>query len=220
MSAPFNRDFLAGPAVRGVLDEPSGPVRSALVLTHGAGGNCQSPVLAEIAEEFTRNGILVLRCDLPFRQKRPHGPPYRQDAAVDREGLLRALTAAQELTSAPVYLGGHSYGGRQASMLAAEDAAVAPGLLLLSYPLHPPGKREELRTAHFPALQAPTLFVQGSNDGFGSLQEMEAALQLIPAPKRLLPVPGSGHDLGFGKKKDFSATAGSIVTEFSSFFEL
>jgi predicted alpha/beta-hydrolase family hydrolase len=81
-------------------------------------------------------------------------------------------------------------------MLAAEQKRLADGLLLLSYPLHPPRKRSELRTAFFPHWRTPALFVHGSRDPFGSLEEMRAALVEIPAPVDLLPVEGAGHDLG------------------------
>ena len=70
---------------------------------------------------------------------------------------------------------------------------------MLSYPLHPPGKPAQLRTAHFPTLRKPALFVHGSRDAFGSLDEMEAALKLVPARTSLLPVEGAGHELGFGR---------------------
>jgi uncharacterized protein len=94
-----------------------------------------------------------------------------------------------------IFLGGHSYGGRQASMLAADAPGLVEGLLLLSYPLHPPRRREELRTAHFPSLETPALFVHGSRDGFGSLAELEEARKLIPARTELLPIPSAGHEL-------------------------
>jgi len=98
-----------------------------------------------------------------------------------------------------VFLGGHSYGGRQASILAAEDRASSNGLLLLSYPLHPPNKPSQLRTAHFSDLEAPALFVHGTNDPFGSIAEMTAALRLISAPAKLVPIEGAGHDLARGR---------------------
>ncbi len=93
-------------------------------------------------------------------------------------------------------LGGHSYGGRQATMLAAEEPEVADALLLLSYPLHPPEKPEQLRTAHFPQLQTPALFVHGTKDPFGTIEEMQAALKLIPAATQLMVAEKAGHALG------------------------
>jgi predicted alpha/beta-hydrolase family hydrolase len=80
-------------------------------------------------------------------------------------------------------------------MVCAAQPGLADGLLLLSYPLHPPGKPDQLRTRHFADLTTPALFVHGSRDGFGSLLEMEAALKLIPAKTRLFSVQGSGHEL-------------------------
>jgi predicted alpha/beta-hydrolase family hydrolase len=179
------------PAVRGYLHRAPHPWGAA-VLAHGAGGNAQAPLLRRIAEALEENGVLVLRCDLPYRQRRASGPPRPHEAAEDREGLRRAVEAVREMTPGPVLLGGHSYGGRQASMLAAEDPTVADALLLLSYPLHPPHKSAQLRTAHFTALRLPALFVHGTRDPFGSIEEVRAA---VPSQAELLIVQGAGHDL-------------------------
>jgi predicted alpha/beta-hydrolase family hydrolase len=103
------------------------------------------------------------------------------------------------MVSGRIILAGVSYGGRQASMLAADEPALADGLLLLSYPLHPPGKPTQMRTAHFPRLGARTVFVQGSKDPFGSIEEMQAALRQISAPHKLIVIEGAGHDLKRGK---------------------
>src|SRR5262249_21874439 len=96
-------------------------------------------------------------------------------------------------------LGGQSYGWRQATMLAADEPELVEGLLLFSYPLHPPGWPERLRTEHFPRLRVPCLFVHGSADPFGALAELRDAISLIPAPTRLLPVEPAGHDLRRGR---------------------
>ncbi|HEY2496947.1 MAG TPA: alpha/beta fold hydrolase [Candidatus Angelobacter sp.] len=203
------------PAVRGFLHEPAQPNGDALVLTHGAGANCQSKLLIALANGFAEAGYLVLRCDLPFRQSRPHGPPFPALAPRDREGLRRAVEAVRSRAPGQVFLGGHSYGGRQASILAAEQPQLAAGLLLLSYPLHPPRKPTELRTAHFPQLNTPALFVHGSRDPFGSHLEMKTALKLVPAQTVLLEIEGAGHEL-LGKKahEDLPTT---IVQAFQDF---
>jgi uncharacterized protein len=192
-------DLSAEPAVRGFLHEPQQANGDGLVLTHGAGANCQSKLLIALAGAFADAGYLVLRCDLPFRQSRPHGPPFPAMAARDREGLRRAVDVLRSRTPGRVFLGGHSYGGRQGSMLAAEQPQLVAGLLLLSYPLHPPRKPAQLRTAHFPQLKTPSLFVHGGRDPFGSHDEMKAALALIPGEKMLLEIEGAGHEL-LGKK--------------------
>ncbi|HTF69064.1 MAG TPA: alpha/beta family hydrolase [Edaphobacter sp.] len=146
--------------------------------------------------------MTVLRCDLPFRQSRPHGPPPRGSAERDQQGLRAAVMSMRRHISGRVFLGGHSYGGRQASMLAAAEPGLVAQLLLLSYPLHPPQRPTELRTAHFSSLRTPALFVHGLRDGFGSMDEVTAALKLIPARTELLPVPGAGHELITKRNKD------------------
>src|SRR5258708_16069420 len=102
--------------IRGWLHEPHEPAANAsgkgLVITHGAGSNCESPLLRAVAEKFAEAGYHVLRCDLPYRQQRPTGPPFPGAAARDREGLQRAAEAMRELTAGYVMLGGHSYWGR------------------------------------------------------------------------------------------------------------
>jgi predicted alpha/beta-hydrolase family hydrolase len=210
-------DLSADPAVRGFLHEPTRPNDDGLVLTHGAGANCQSKLLIALADAFADSGYLVLRCDLPFRQSRPHGPPFPAMAARDREGLRRAVDVLRAKTPGRIFLGGHSYGGRQGSMLTAEQPQLAAGLLLLSYPLHPPRKPTQLRTAHFPQLKTPSLFVHGGRDPFGSQHEMKAALVLIPAQTMLLEIEGAGHEL-LGKKKEDNLPT-RIVQAFENYLQ-
>jgi uncharacterized protein len=221
-------DVSVDPFVRGLLNRPANPTGDGLVLTHGAGSNCQAPLLVALAETFAAAGFTVLRCDLPYRQDRPYGPPGPGDAKRDRAGLKNAIAVLKNQESGRVFLGGHSYGGRQASMLCAELAEKAPqeaaeltaGLLLLSYPLHPPRKPEQLRTQHFFHLQTPTLFVEGTRDPFGSIAEIEQALKLIPAKTRLLTVEGAGHDLGFKGKSRQKELPEAVFPEFKDFFQL
>ena len=147
-------------------------------------------------------------------------PPGPGDAKRDRAGLKNAVAALRRIfrDKSEVFLGGVSYGGRQASMLCAEEPSVATGLLLLSYPLHPPGKPEQLRTQHFFHLNTSTLFVQGTKDPFGSIAEIEQALKLIPGRKKLLIEEGAGHDLGFKGKTRAKELPGRVLAEFQSFF--
>jgi uncharacterized protein len=203
MNSSFAREFSddSGEApVRGFLHFPDAAPTGSIVLTHGAGANCNAPLLVALAEAFSGGGVAVLRCDLPFRQARPSGPPPRGSAERDQQGLWAAVESIRREVlgreaQGRVFLGGHSYGGRQASMLAAAEPTLAPGLLLLSYPLHPPQRPAEMRTAHFPRLTTPALFVSGTRDGFGSVSELEEALKLIPARTRFMPIEGAGHEL-------------------------
>ena len=107
----------------------------------------------------------------------------RQRPAIAR-GSSGRWKRPEALTGGRVFAGGHSYGGRQSTMAAAERAGMADGLLLLSYPLHPPKRPEQKRTAHFPQLRTPALFVHGTADPFGSIEDLREAVALIPAPDR------------------------------------
>lgn len=193
-------DVAGDPPVRGVLHLAGSTKGDGLVLTHGAGSNADAPLLVAVAGAFAERGVIVLRCDLPYRQARPRGGPSPGGAARDREGLRAALRVLRERVRDRLFLGGHSYGGRQASMLLAAEPALASALLLQSYPLHPPGRPQNLRTAHLPDLRLPTLFVHGTTDTFGSLAEVDRARALIPGRTALLPVSG-GHDLGWSRKR-------------------
>ncbi|HEX6496478.1 MAG TPA: alpha/beta family hydrolase [Acidobacteriaceae bacterium] len=201
--------------VRGYLHRPPGPIGDCLILTHGAGSNCDAPLLVALSDVFCATGLTVLRCDLPFRQLRPHGPPPRGSAERDQQGLRAAIASMRRRNAGRLFLGGHSYGGRQASMLSAADPKLVDRLLLLSYPLHPPRRPSEMRTGHFPDLKTPALFVHGTRDGFGSLDEMTAALKLIPAPTALLPITGGGHELVTKKNRD--EVSNMVVEAFQSF---
>jgi predicted alpha/beta-hydrolase family hydrolase len=200
------REFLDAPPnevpVRGFLHSPIGSGGDCLVLTHGAGANCDSPLLVALAGAFCASGLTVLRCDLPFRQLRKHGPPQRGSAERDQQGLRAAIASMRRQTSGRVFLGGHSYGGRQASILGAAEPGLVDLLLLLSYPLHPPQRPGELRTGHFPCIQTPAMFVHGTRDGFGSIDEVIAALKLIRVQTELLPINSAGHELVTKRNRD------------------
>ncbi|HYX52193.1 MAG TPA: alpha/beta fold hydrolase [Candidatus Limnocylindrales bacterium] len=203
------------PPVRGFLHTPDQKNGDGLVLTHGAGANCNSKLLNALAAAFAEAGYVVLRCNLPFRQERPHGPPSPAIAERDRSGLRRAVEFIRARCGGRIFLGGHSYGGRQATILAAEEPEIASALVLFSYPLHPPRKPLQLRTAHLPNLRTPSFFVHGTRDPFGSLEEMQSALELIPAKHELLAAEGAGHEiLGRKTAEDFIL---AVVGRFQGF---
>jgi len=239
------------PPVRGFLHRPQSPNGNALILTHGAGGNAQAPLLIALAETFCAGGFTVLRAHLPFRQTRSFGPPGPADAARDRAGLKNAVTCVKGMVGAPplsrfvpqpgdfdfhsnpsaaecqpigqksagrIFLAGHSYGGRQSSILCSEEPDLATGLLLFSYPLHPPRKPEQQRTQHLPDLHTPTLFVHGTRDPFGTIEELQKAIKMIPAHTRLLPVEGEGHDLGYKGKSRPQHLMTATTAAFREFF--
>jgi predicted alpha/beta-hydrolase family hydrolase len=202
-------------AVRGFLHRAEDPEADCLILTHGAGANCQAPLLRALADAFCGTGVTVLRCDLPFRQARPSGPPPRGAAERDQAGLRAAVQAMRQTNARHVYLGGHSYGGRQASMLAAKEPQIADALLLLSYPLHPPKQPDKLRTEHFPSLQVPALFVHGARDGFATTAEMESALSMIPARTEMISINSAGHELMSKSNRD--SLLAQVTSRFAAF---
>jgi predicted alpha/beta-hydrolase family hydrolase len=212
-------DDSLNPAVRGVLHSPAKPNGDAMILTHGAGSNSNSPLLVALSETFAGRGYVVLRCDLPFRQERRTGPPFPGNAERDRAGLRNAVAVLRKNVAGRIFLGGHSYGGRQATMLCAAEPHLVSGLLLLSYPLHPPRKPEQLRIQHLPNLRTPSLFVHGTRDPFGSIEEMTKTLQLIPAKTELMKAEGAGHDLGFKGKTEQKELPGKIALRALELFE-
>ena len=196
--------------IQGFLHAPEKDSNSTgIVLTHGAGADCRSTLLTSLAAQLADHGYHVLRCNLAFRQRRRTGPPHPSKAEEDRHSLVQAATFLRTYTPDRLILAGHSYGGRQVTILASENKSIANRLLLLSYPLHPPAKPEQMRTAHFPKLKVPSTFVHGAADPFGTFDEMEAALALIPAETKLFPLQRAGHELLKGRF-DLLALTGDI----------
>jgi predicted alpha/beta-hydrolase family hydrolase len=192
-------------AIAGTAHEPDGVPKGAVVLTHGAGGSRESPLLTRTCDEWARRGWVAVRYNLPFRRRRPKGPPSGK-GADDRVGIGEAVAMARDLVGGPVIAGGHSYGGRQTSMAVADEGLAVDVLMLFSYPVHPPGKPERTRTEHLPRIEVPTVFTHGTADPFGSLDELRAAATLIPAPTAIVEVTGARHDLG-SKTLDVPALA-------------
>jgi uncharacterized protein len=179
--------------IAGVAHEPEGTPAGVVVLTHGAGGNRDAELLQRICDEWSRRGWLAIRYNLPYRRRRPSGPPSGS-AATDRAGIEEAIALCRKLTDGPLIAGGHSYGGRQTSMVVAESTPVDV-LTLFSYPVHPPGKPERRRTEHLPGIAVPTVFTHGSSDPFGTLDEVREAAAMINAPTEVVAVTGARHDL-------------------------
>src|SRR4051812_10125923 len=181
--------------IAGVAHEPEGKPEGTIMLTHGAGGSRESPLLQKICDEWARRGWLAVRYNLPYRRRRPKGPPSGS-AATDQAGVVEAIALAHTLSDGPVIAGGHSYGGRMTSMAIADEAADVDVLTLFSYPLHPPGKPERARTEHLPRITVPTVFTHGTADPFGTIDEVRPAAALIAAPTEIVEVTGGRHDLG------------------------
>jgi predicted alpha/beta-hydrolase family hydrolase len=166
-----------------------------LLLTPGASATREQPSLVAVDEAVTALGVRAERMDFPYTQagrRAPDRPPVLIQAVRDGAATLADVD--------DLYLGGRSMGGRICSMAVAEGGiANARGLVLISYPLHPPGKPENLRTAHFPDLHVPCLFVSGTKDTFGRPDELEEATQAIPGEVTHVWIEGGDHGL---RRKD------------------
>ncbi len=162
----------------------------ALLLTPGAGADATHHTLVTIEEAVAP--LPVARVDFPYRRAGKKAPDRAPKAVACVREEADALAARAGVKANRLVLGGRSYGGRMCSLAVAEGQPAA-GLVLLSYPLHPPGKPENLRTEHFPELKLPCLFVSGERDPFGSPDEFDAAVKAIPGPVTQVWLPG-GHD--------------------------
>ena len=163
---------------------------AALVLAHGAGAGQKSTWMVKAAQALSGRGISVFTFDFPYMatgRKVPDKAPVLE--ASWREALEEARTQARSL---PMFIGGKSMGGRIATHIAAQGVANVSGVVLLGYPLHPPGQPQKRRDAHLPDIKIPMLFVQGAKDTFGNEEEMSALLPSLRKAK-LHIVPGGDH---------------------------
>lgn len=190
--------------IAGVAHRPEGTPHGVVVLTHGAGGNRDSALLQQICAQWAQRGWLAVRYNLPYRRRRAAGPPSGS-AATDRAGIIEAIEVCRRLSDGPLIAGGHSYGGRQTSMVAAGGQPLDV-LTLFSYPVHPPGKPERSRTEHLPDITVPTVFTHGTSDPFGTITELRDAAALICAPTEIVEITGARHDLA-SKKFDVAGLA-------------
>lgn len=170
------------------------PPIAGILLAPGAGASADQPAFVAFADAVAKAGVVVERMDFPYRlagRRRPD-PPAVLEAAV----RARAAAFAQGLgvTVEQLVLGGRSMGGRICSQVVAAGLA-AGGLVLVSYPLHPPGQPDRLRTAHFATLGSPCLFVSGTKDAFGTPTELESATRAVPGPVTHVWIAGADHGL-------------------------
>jgi predicted alpha/beta-hydrolase family hydrolase len=163
----------------------------ALLLAPGAGSSSTHPTSVAIAELVAP--LPVARMDFPYRKAGRRAPDRAPVlvAAVREEAA--ALVASAGIRPGRLVLGGRSMGGRMCSMAVAEGLPAA-GLVLLSYPLHPPGKPEKLRIEHLPSIAVPTLVVSGTSDPFGTPEELRHHLDTIAGPVTYVWVEGAGHE--------------------------
>jgi predicted alpha/beta-hydrolase family hydrolase len=164
-----------------------------LILAHGAGAGQQHPFMVTSARGLAARGVDVVTFDFPYmaaKRGAPDRPPVLERA------FREAVSAAQSWSRAKaLFIGGKSMGGRMATHLAAEGLDGLAGIVVLGYPLHPPGKPQQLRVAHLPAITAPLLIVQGERDVFGSPAELAPHVATMKADVTVHAVQGGDHSL-------------------------
>ena len=179
--------------VSGLLDNPPDAPAAVppVLLTHGAGGDITDRGLGALAGGLAAAGHIVVRCNLPYREAGRASPPAAEKSVP---GFQAAAAAAASVAAGPWAVGGKSYGGRVASMAVAGGLAVK-ALVFYGYPLHPPGKPEALRVAHWPAITVPCLFLEGTQDPFCDLGLLRAHLPELGGPATVHVVEGGDHSL-------------------------
>ena len=181
-------------------DETPGAQPSALlVLAHGAGAGQKHPFMVRTARGLAARGIDVVTFDFPYMQT---GRKMPDKAPVLEQAFREAIAAARRVSAASrVFIGGKSMGGRMATHLGAAGITGVAGIVALGYPLHPPGRPDQLRVAHLPSIRGPVLIVQGERDTFGTPDELRPYVAQIPGPASLHVVEGGDHSLAVRGRK-------------------
>jgi hypothetical protein len=177
--------------------------KGALLLTPGASATREQPSLIAIDDAVSELGVEVERVDFPYMRAGKRAPDRPPVLIAAVEQAAAELAAKAGVKPDRVFLGGRSMGGRICSMAVAAGLP-ARGLVLVSYPLHPPGKPGQLRIVHFPQITVPCLFVSGTRDAFGSRLELEREAAAIPGEVTHVWIEGGDHGL---RRKDAEVAA-------------
>lgn len=205
----------AGGQRSGAVRWEEGGLPAGVLLTPGAGASADHPSLLAIEASLAEVGVPVRRMDFPYRQAGRRAPDRPAVLVAAVVAGAEAFAAELGVATGSLALGGRSMGGRMCSMAVA-DGLPAAALLLVSYPLHPPGHPERPRTEHFPRLRVPCLFVSGTRDAFGSPAELEAATAAIPGPVAHHWVEGGDHGLRRRDQEVAELVAGFLLKKASS----
>jgi uncharacterized protein len=179
---------------------PAAPAGALFVLAHGAGAGHRHPFIVSIAKGLADRGIDVVTFNFSYMEHKRRAP----DRAPVLEACFRAVVAAARARPSwrarRLFIGGKSMGGRMATHLAAQGVDALSGVIALGYPLHPPGKPEQTRSAHLPAITAPVLIVQGERDPFGTPAELAPVIASMRADVTVHVVAGGDHSLAVKRK--------------------
>jgi uncharacterized protein len=186
----------------------------ALVVAHGAGAGMDHPFIAGFCEELAAAGVSALRFNFPYLEAGRRSPGSPKDATAAVVAAVEAATARTD--GRPVFAGGKSYGGRMASVAAAEGMPAA-GLVFLGYPLHAPGRPDQVRDEHLYGLPQPMLFLQGTKDPFAEPDVLQRVLRKLRDRATYVPFDGAGHSFERSRKDDPRANAAALVPHVVAF---
>jgi uncharacterized protein len=166
-----------------------------LVLAHGAGAGQRHPFMVSVARSLAAHGIDVVTFNFLYTEQRRRVPDKTPALEACFRRVIQVVQEQPPLAMRPLFIGGKSMGGRMATHLAAADGNALSGVVVLGYPLHPPGKPDQLRIAHLPAIDVPMLIVQGERDAFGTPSELAPVIASMRAAVTLHVVAGGDHSL-------------------------
>jgi uncharacterized protein len=189
---------------------------SALVVAHGAGAGMDHPFITGFCDELATSGVSALRFNFPYLEAGRRSPGSPKDATAAVVAAVDAATARTD--GRPVFAGGKSYGGRMASVAAAEGMPAA-GLVFLGYPLHAPGRPDQVRDEHLYGLSQPMLFLQGTKDPFADPDVLQRVLRRLGDRATYVPFEGAGHSFERSRKDDQRINAAALVPHVVSFVE-
>ncbi len=186
------------------------PANAALILGHGAGAGQHSAFMVEFSTALSHRGLDVITFNFLYTEQKRHMPDRAPVLEDCYRAVIETTRANVESARRSLFIGGKSMGGRMATHVAAQDAGLpVAGLVLLGYPLHPPGQPQKLRDAHLPSVKRPMLFVQGARDTFGTPEELAPILARLSPTPTLHVIAGGDHSFKVGKsKKDPGRQAG------------
>jgi uncharacterized protein len=196
------RVAVASGTVTALVYSPPEPSRRAatLILAHGAGAPQSSAFMVDFARALARRGCQAVTFNFPYTEQGRRLPDRAPTLEACFRDVIAAIRARADLGTGPLVIGGKSMGGRIASHLAAQGLADLAGLVALGYPLHPPGRPQQLRALHLARIRQPMLIVQGSRDAFGTPEELRLALVPLGATATLQVVEGGDHSFKVPKR--------------------
>lgn len=174
---------------------------ASLILAHGAGNDMHNPFLSYVHERVATAGIPSLKFNFPYKEAGRKAPDPKSRLEATWRAVIAWVREHPTLSQGKLFVGGKSLGGRIASQVVAAGESV-DGLLFLGYPLHPAGKPEKLRVAHFPSMRPPALFIQGTRDRLCDLVLLREALSNLDWPTRVHLVEGGDHSFNVPKRMD------------------